>query len=49
MATGEYKWSGAVALGGKIYGLPEEAERMLVYDPATRKVSGGATKAELFS
>merc|ERR1719476_620616 len=45
VAQGVDNWRSATALGGKLYGIPWHAERLLVYDPSTFMVWGVDTTA----
>ena len=40
LAMGREKWHFAVAFEGKIYGVPYNEDRLLVYDPRSGEVSG---------
>ena len=45
VVVGKWKWDAALALGGKIYGIPCNAGQLLVYDPATDAAGGVDTAA----
>ena len=40
IATGKSKWLASVSLGGKVIGIPCNAEALLVYDPLTNMCTG---------
>eukprot|EP00929_Paragymnodinium_shiwhaense_P091464 TRINITY_DN51419_c0_g1_i3.p1 TRINITY_DN51419_c0_g1~~TRINITY_DN51419_c0_g1_i3.p1 ORF type:complete len:649 (+),score=93.59 TRINITY_DN51419_c0_g1_i3:403-2349(+) len=39
IAKGYFKWQSVVLLGGKLYGIPFHADKLLVYDTATEQLS----------
>ena len=42
---GRWKWGAALALGSKIYGIPYDGDRLLLYNPATNAARGVDTSA----